>query len=330
MSKINLTKKFFISFVFIFLVFFMCNKNFSNADFTTAEFIEAVKGVYEMAHNNHYAYGNTGTLPPCEDGLIACDRLIARALWDLGVQDQPAGGMTIPIMDEFLTTHGFAKYTNQDEIMPGDIILLNDVKGNTEINAHWHTFVIVTYDKTTGMCTKYDTGSGGRIEAIQPFSVPLFEPGYENRDLVAIYRWTGKLGNIGNLSKLLDQETGNYLVENTDISEGKPDTYDIFIDENDLDPDDGLEIPVIQTPLDYVLYNNDHFSSIDFFNSKSFDNKATLKNVDVNWQNELRNIWEHISNFVKDMYKVLLYISVALLLTALILIGVIINEYSYN
>ena len=326
MSKINLTKKFFISFVFIFLVFFMCNKNFSNADFTTAEFIEAVKGVYEMAHNNHYAYGNTGTLPPCEDGLIACDRLIARALWDLGVQDQPAGGMTIPIMDEFLTTHGFAKYTNQDEIMPGDIILLNDVKGNTEINAHWHTFVIVTYDKTTGMCTKYDTGSGGRIEAIQPFSVPLFEPGYENRDLVAIYRWTGKLGNIGNLSKLLDQETWNYLVENTDISEGKPDTYDIFIDENDLDPDDGLEIPVIQTPLDYVLYNNDHFSSIDFFNSKSFDNKATLKNVDVNWQNELRNIWEHISNFVKDMYKVLLYISVALLLTALILIGVIIAK----
>ena len=229
--------------MFIFLVFFICNKNFSNADFTTAEFIEAVKGVYEMAHNNNFSYGNTETLPPCEDGLIACDRLIARALWDLGVQDQPQGGMTIPIMDEFLTTHGFAKYTNQDEIMPGDIILLNDTKGNTEINAHWHTFVIVTYDKDTGMCTKYDTGSGGRIQAIQPFSVPLFEPGYENRDLIAIYRWTGKLGNIGNtgnLSKLLDKETLNYLMENTDFSEGKPDTYDIFIDENDLDPDDGM------------------------------------------------------------------------------------------
>lgn len=328
MSKINLTKKFFISFVFIFLVFFMCNKNFSNADFTTAEFIEAVKGVYEMAHNNHYAYGNTGTLPPCEDGLIACDRLIARALWDLGVQDQPAGGMTIPIMDEFLTTHGFAKYTNQDEIMPGDIILLNDVKGNTEINAHWHTFVIVTYDKTTGMCTKYDTGSGGRIEAIQPFSVPLFEPGYENRDLVAIYRWTGKLGNIGNLSKLLDQETWNYLVENTDISEGKPDTYDIFIDEADLDQDDGMEIPVIQTSLDYVLYNNDYLSNIDFFKTNSFDNKATLKHIDETLQNQLKTTWERISNLVKDVYKVFLYISVALMLTALILIGVIIARRS--
>ena len=175
MSKINLSKKIFLSFIFIFLTFFVFNKNFSNAaDFTTADFIDAVKNVYERAHNTPYTYGNTRTMPPCEDGIISCDRLIARALWDLGVQDQPDGGMTNPIMDEFLTTHGFAKYTNPDDIMPGDVILLNDVKGNTVVNPGWHTFVIVTYDKRTGMCTKYDTGSNEKIQSMQPLSVPLF------------------------------------------------------------------------------------------------------------------------------------------------------------
>ena len=61
MSKINLSKKIILSFIFIFLTFFICNKNFSNAaDFTTADFIDAVKGVYEMAHNGQFTYGNTG------------------------------------------------------------------------------------------------------------------------------------------------------------------------------------------------------------------------------------------------------------------------------
>ena len=63
--------------------------------FDVEEFVASVASVYQMAHDNGYEYGNSNSLPPCDDGFIACDRLIARALWDLGYTDQPQGGMQI-------------------------------------------------------------------------------------------------------------------------------------------------------------------------------------------------------------------------------------------
>lgn len=47
------------------------------ADFTSEEFLEEVASVYQIAHDNGYVYGDSQTTPPCEDGIISCDRLIA-------------------------------------------------------------------------------------------------------------------------------------------------------------------------------------------------------------------------------------------------------------
>ena len=147
------------------------------ADFTVDEFLESVGAVYRMAHDNGFIYGNSQTLPPCEDGLISCDRLIARALWDLGMTDQPEGGITIGSEIEYLTSHGFELVTEQKDLQRGDIVIQDNGVGGIP-NWKWHTFVLASYDKETTLCEKYDCGhftpeGADRISSEQPFSCYL-------------------------------------------------------------------------------------------------------------------------------------------------------------
>ena len=161
--------------------------------FGVEEFIASVASVYQMAHDSGYEYGNSSTLPPCEDGFIACDRLIARALWDLGYTDQPQGGMQIVSGDlteeEYLTTHGFIKINDQSKLMRGDIVLQDDGKdGGPKYT--WHTFVLVEYDPVTQMCSKYDCGHFtpegiDRVSSEQPFTCPLADFGAQRRFVCA-------------------------------------------------------------------------------------------------------------------------------------------------
>jgi hypothetical protein len=161
--------------------------------FDVEEFIASVASVYQMAHDSGYEYGNSSTLPPCEDGFIACDRLIARALWDLGYTDQPQGGMQIVSGDlteeEYLTTHGFIKINDQSKLMRGDIVLQDDGKdGGPKYT--WHTFVLVEYDPVTQMCSKYDCGHFtpegiDRVSSEQPFTCPLADFGAQRRFVCA-------------------------------------------------------------------------------------------------------------------------------------------------
>ena len=161
--------------------------------FDTEEFIDAVAAVYQTAHDNEYEYGNSNTLPPCEDGFIACDRLIARALWDLGYTDQPHGGMQIAsgglTEEQFLTTHGFIKINDQYRLMRGDIVLQDDGKDGVPAYT-WHTFVLVDYDPETQMCSKYDCGhftpeGQDRVSSEQPFTCPLADFGDQRRFVCA-------------------------------------------------------------------------------------------------------------------------------------------------
>jgi hypothetical protein len=100
------------------------------ADFTAEEFLAEVAAVYQTAHDNGYTYGDSQTMPPCEDGFISCDRLIARALWNLGMTDQPAKGMNVGNEALYLTTHGFELVTDQSQLSPGDIVMQdNGVSG---------------------------------------------------------------------------------------------------------------------------------------------------------------------------------------------------------
>ena len=98
------------------------NSGYSLAGFTADEFLAEVKRVAEMVYENRsvFKYGNSITTPPCElqqDGYryISCDRLVARALYNLGVTDQPAGGITVTDTD-FLEAHGFRRIDDQSEV----------------------------------------------------------------------------------------------------------------------------------------------------------------------------------------------------------------------
>ena len=156
---------------------------------TTKQFIDAVSKVAQIAQKSNWHYGDSHGVPPCSDGYISCDRLIARALWDLGFTDQQVGGMTVLTMDKYLTGHGFKKITDQKALQPGDSILMKQ-NGTSAPTAAWHAFVITAYNPSTGICSKYDEGSESRIRAGGFFAnVPLNE--WSNRTFFAGYRVPG-------------------------------------------------------------------------------------------------------------------------------------------
>lgn len=140
---------------------------------TASSLIAAVAAVYAMAYKGRYRYGDSHGNPPCSDGVISCDRLIARALYNLGYTDQPKGasnkssGITVINMESYLLKWGFTKITDQTKLKPGDIVLFRNA--NTTPNAGWHTFLLVSYTNA-GKISKYDCGSQPRIESVQPFT----------------------------------------------------------------------------------------------------------------------------------------------------------------
>lgn len=153
------------------------------AKFTRDQWIAAVRTVYLMAHNNGYTYGDSTTTPPCAppQKLISCDRLEARALWDLGLTDQRKGGEVCSTFPAWFAAHGAKRITDRDKLEGGDIIFVDDGTGGSTVTWKWHMFTIVDYDRKTGMCHKYDCGSTARIRGNQPFYVQLEEWGTSKR-----------------------------------------------------------------------------------------------------------------------------------------------------
>lgn len=146
---------------------------------TDKQFLNSVKNVDALAKKEGWTYGDSHSIPPCADKKCSCDRIIARALWDLGYTDQPkvpnsTSGITVNNMASYLTKKGWKKITKQSDLKPGDVVIMNK-NGKPE-----HAFVLTAYDPKTGKCSKYDYGSNERIHTKQPFTnVPLNEwPAY--------------------------------------------------------------------------------------------------------------------------------------------------------
>ena len=144
---------------------------------TPSKFIAAVRQVYLMAKRGNFRYGDSYKMPPCSDGAISCDRLIARACWDLGWHDQPIVGSTCGItvfnMEKYLTSWGWKKITSKSKLQRGDVVLFKE-RGTSQPTTYWHTFVLTAYNPETDICSKYDEGAKWRIDSIQPFvDVPL-------------------------------------------------------------------------------------------------------------------------------------------------------------
>ena len=163
-----------------------CYIDYQNIEMDAKTLLKAVGDVYKMAHNGHYKYGDSKAMPPCSDGLISCDRLVARALYNLGYVNQPAGGITVINGMGFLVKWGFRKITSIYDLKAGDIVIFSD--GTNSPNAKWHWFVLTACDGPNTV-SKYDCGAQWRIDAQQPFvNVPLNEWG-GNKKFYCAYRW---------------------------------------------------------------------------------------------------------------------------------------------
>lgn len=132
---------------------------------TKSQFMEAVANVTIQAREGGYHYGDSNSTPPTADGVISCDRLVAKALWDLGYTDQTPGGFANGYEDMFsyLPDHGFVQSYDINDIGYGSIVC-------TTAGDYGHTFVLVSWDPETGTIVKYDEGSEARIYAEQPFT----------------------------------------------------------------------------------------------------------------------------------------------------------------
>ena len=161
--------------------------------FTKAEFLKEVAAVYQMAHDNGYVYGDSHGTPPCSDGFISCDRLVARTLWNLGLTDQPEGGFVVEEEEQYLTRHGFRKIEKQEELEGGDIVIQCNEAGELI-----HSFVLVYYDPITTECIKYDCGhftpeGADRISSEQPFYTVLAD--FPERQFYCAFRIKEKTEN---------------------------------------------------------------------------------------------------------------------------------------
>lgn len=106
------------------------------------------------------------------------------------------------------------------------------------------------------------------------------------------------------------EEVKEMIDYKTVAEDGEPSSYDIIIDSSKLKDDE--EIPIIQTSIDTIMYGNEGF----------------LKILDINFlipENSGNDpTWTIISNAVKTIFKITLYISAAILLTLLIYIAILI------
>lgn len=145
------------------------------------KFLNACKNVCDTARKGNYKYGNSRAVPPTADKIISCDRMIAKAMWDLGYTDQPKGGITCGNADEYLKKWGLKRSTKLSDAKRGSIML---VKHNGK-NYTSHMFVFAS-DFKNGKGDRYDCGSQNYINSVQPIK----NVGYWYRtDSVIVYNW---------------------------------------------------------------------------------------------------------------------------------------------
>ena len=137
-------------------------------------FMTAVRNTVNYAREHNYHYGDSHAVPPTTDGLISCDRLAAKALWDIGYTDQRKGGEVVSTLDRYLTSHGWIKSTNINDAKYGSIIIVSHGGVN---GSPYHAFVVNSYKN--GHMTTYDEGAEWRVHANQPFDAP-----YWNQSLI--------------------------------------------------------------------------------------------------------------------------------------------------
>ena len=135
---------------------------------TKDELIQSAANVMEYARLNGYIYGDSHGYPPTSDGIISCDRLICKALWDASeeYQDQARGGGYMGMQQDwyggYLDAHGFVKSYDISDMGYASIVEVKNGSGD------FHTFLCLSYDPGTGYMERYDAGANAYIQTVQP------------------------------------------------------------------------------------------------------------------------------------------------------------------
>ena len=148
-----------------------CNVYAKTADqLTVSGFLKEVAAVQEYARTHGYEYGHSTAVNPTTDGKIACDRLVSKALYNLGFTDQPKGGITIVNIDHYLSAWGFERSTSLEYAKAGSIMLVWH-KTTDPIKHPYpsHVFVLASdFNTSTMTADRYDCGSNTFIRSQQP------------------------------------------------------------------------------------------------------------------------------------------------------------------
>ncbi len=101
----------------------------SNAPATGKELAASAQTLYVKAKFGYYSYGNSETVPACDDGIISNISAISRILYDNGYTDQPDGAISMDNIISYLEGKSFSKKEDIKEIRKGSIILLKTGSG---------------------------------------------------------------------------------------------------------------------------------------------------------------------------------------------------------
>lgn len=173
--------------------------------FTKKAWLNKIQAVADWAcaewHKGALRYGNSQTKYPCCDKpirFISCDRGASRALYELGLTDQGNGGTTTLSMYRYLPSKGFRIITNFNDIQEGDIVEMDDGRGDGP-RATYHVFIVKA--RRGNVIDKWDFGSDARISQGATFNnVPIngghfewgesknfwlaWRPNYDNNEFV--------------------------------------------------------------------------------------------------------------------------------------------------
>lgn len=129
---------------------------------TARTFLQAVKATQEYARAHRYIWADSQSKVPATDGKISCDRLVSRALYDLGFTDQVKGGAALGRgFEDFLLKCGFKKSVKLADAKPGSVLIVINPSGSSR-----HVFVIA--EAKGGKYKRYDCGSTVWIRCKQP------------------------------------------------------------------------------------------------------------------------------------------------------------------
>lgn len=153
---------------------------------TAAKILYHAKDIADYMRDNDYSYGHAQVNPAISKGdrrcekLASCDRFVGWALYDAGFSEgQPEKHGLMADMCSFLRSNNFTEITDQNDLMPGDIVYVG-YKGQPEPYGH----VFIHAGKASRRTSyRYDAGSTDRIkckgqydeyfESGQPFNQAL-------------------------------------------------------------------------------------------------------------------------------------------------------------